>query len=287
MTRRIISAAVAAFLAILVLIVDFLPLFIVIISALSVVAVYEMLVATKYIKNKALSVLSLCFVFLVPVMFIVEHLRDNLPMICCIFLLTLFIVMIYMHEKVSFEAVSLVGFVSISIPLSLSCLLFIRLLSEEAHGMFLMVFTLTIIWVGDAGAYFVGTLLGKHKMAPKISPKKTWEGFVGGLICSGLIGFAAPFVYEIIYSEIAGGKIIETNKLFFAATAVICSALGVVGDFSASLVKRQCAVKDFGNIMPGHGGVLDRFDSVLFAAPFMYQALLIYFPIGEFMMFSF
>jgi phosphatidate cytidylyltransferase len=243
-----------------------------------------MLVATNYIANKALSVLSLFFVFLVPVMFIVEHLRDNLPMICCIFLLLLFLVMIYKHERVSFETVSLVGFVSILIPLSLSCLLFIKILPGELglpneHGMFLMIFTLTIIWVGDAGAYFIGTKFGKHKMAPIISPKKSWEGFVGGLICSGLIGFAAPFVYEFIYFSLTNTAI-ESNKIFFAATAVICSALGVVGDFSASLVKRQCSVKDFGNIMPGHGGVLDRFDSVLFAAPFMYQILMIFdFPI--------
>jgi phosphatidate cytidylyltransferase len=285
LARRIISAAVAAFLAILVLIVDFTPLFIVIISALSVVAVYEMLVATKYIKNKVLSVLSLFFVFLVPLVFIIDSLRMNLPVICCVFLLLLFLIMINKHERVSFEAVSLVGFVSISIPLSLSCLIFIKLLPEELnlpteHGMFLMIFTLTVIWIGDGGAYFVGTLLGKHKMAPKISPKKTWEGFIGGLICSGLIGYAAPFVYEFIYTNFLNGGEIETNKLFFAITAVICSALGVVGDFSASLVKRQCAVKDFGNIMPGHGGVLDRFDSVLFAAPFMYQVLLYYFPIS-------
>ncbi|MDR2532772.1 MAG: phosphatidate cytidylyltransferase [Oscillospiraceae bacterium] len=280
MIRRIISAAIAAFLAILVLIVDFLPLYIAVISALSVVAVYELLVATKYIKNKVLSVISLFFVFSVPLVFIVEGLRANLPIICSAFLFLLFIVMIYMHEKVSFEAVSLVGFVSICIPLSLSCLLFINLLSD-AHGMFLMIFTLVAIWIGDAGAYFVGTFLGKHKIAPKISPKKTWEGFIGGLVCSGLAGFIVPFGYEIIYSFITGGVTIETDKIFFAGTAIICSALGVVGDFSASLVKRQCAVKDFGNIMPGHGGVLDRFDSVLFAAPFMYQILHFYFPIQE------
>jgi len=274
------------FLAIMVLIVDYPPLYLVVISALAVVAVYEMLVATKYIKNRAITMLSLFFVFLVPVIFIEDKLRANLPMICCAFLFSLFIVMIYMHEKVSFEAVSLVGFVSILIPLSLSCILFIRMLLMEDgvlhdHGMFLMVFTLTIIWVGDAGAYFAGTLFGKHLMAPKISPKKTWEGFAGGLICSGIIGFLMPVVYEIIYVELLNGTAIETNKLFFVAAAVICSALGVVGDFSASLVKRQCAVKDFGNIMPGHGGVLDRFDSVLFAAPFMYQALLFHFPITQ------
>lgn len=279
MARRIISAAIAAFLAILVLIVDFLPLFIVIISALSVVAVYEMLVATKYIKNKVLSVVSLFFVFLVPVIFIEDRLRYNLPLICCVFLLVLFLVMIYKHERVSFEVVSLVGFVSISIPLSLSCLLFIKIISE-AHGMFLMIFTLLVIWIGDGGAYFVGTFLGKHKMAPKISPKKTWEGFIGGLIISGIAGFIAPLIYEFVYISFLGGTEIEINRFFFVITAVICSALGVVGDFSASLVKRQCAVKDFGNIMPGHGGVLDRFDSVLFAAPFMYQVLLlIEFPI--------
>jgi len=278
LARRAISALIAAVFAILVLIINYFPLYLIVISSLSAVAVYELLVATKYIKNAILTMLSLSFVFLVPIVFLIDGLRMNLPIICCVFLFTLFVVMIYMHEKVSFEAVSLVGFVSLGIPLSLSCLLFI-LFMKETHGMFLMIFTLTVIWIGDSGAYFVGTFLGRHKIAPKISPKKTWEGFIGGLVCSGLIGFAAPFVYEYIYFLMSGGVEIETNKFFFAATAVVCSALGVVGDFSASLVKRQCAVKDFGNIMPGHGGVLDRFDSVLFAAPFMYQVLLFYFPI--------
>jgi phosphatidate cytidylyltransferase len=236
-------------------------------------------VATKYIKNKAISAISLFFVFSVPPIFVLENLRENLPIICSVFLFMLFVVMIYMHEKVLFEAVSLVGFVSICIPLSLSCLLFMWKLPGP-HGVFLIVFTLTVIWVGDAGAFFVGTFLGKHKIAPKISPKKTWEGFVGGLICSGIAGFLVPLGYEIVYRFITDGGVIETNKVFFAIAAVCCSALGVVGDFSASLVKRQCSVKDFGNIMPGHGGVLDRFDSVLFAAPFMYQALvLVDFPI--------
>ena len=279
MTRRIISAAVAAALAIIVLIVDFEPLFIVIFSALSVVAVYEMLVVTKYIKNKVISTMSLFFVFATPIIFIAENLRAHLTLICCAFLFLLFMVMIFMHNKVSFEELSLIAFVSICIPLSLSCLLFIRLFSEE-HGMFLMIFTLVVIWVGDAGAYFVGTFFGKHKMATRISPKKSWEGFFGGILCSGLAGVAAPCVYELFYAHYTGGAVIYMNKWFFVAAAVVCSALGVVGDFSASIVKRQCAVKDFGNILPGHGGVLDRFDSVLFAAPFMYQMLQFYFPIS-------
>jgi len=152
-------------------------------------------------------------------------------------------------------------------------------MSSPEHGMFLLVFTLTVIWIGDAGAYFSGTLFGKHKIAPQISPKKTWEGFFGGLICSGVTGFFAPVIYEFFHINFFDGTALQTNNWFFAAAAIVCCALGVVGDFSASLVKRQCAVKDFGNIMPGHGGVLDRFDSVLFAAPFMYQAISFYSPI--------
>jgi phosphatidate cytidylyltransferase len=187
--------------------------------------------------------------------------------------------MIYKHEKLSFEVLSLIAFVSICIPLSLSSLLFIRLFSSP-HGMFLMIFTLLAVWLGDAGAYFIGTFFGKHKIAPKISPKKSWEGFFGGIITSGLVGFLAPLVYEFLCLNFFGGIVIETDTLFFVGAAIICSALGVVGDFSASIVKRQCSVKDFGNILPGHGGVLDRFDSVLFAAPFMYQALHFYFPIS-------
>ncbi|MCL2077633.1 MAG: phosphatidate cytidylyltransferase [Oscillospiraceae bacterium] len=279
MVRRIVSALVAATLGIIVLILDFKPLYTVIISVLSVVAVYEIFVATKYIKNKVISTFSLIFVLVVPSIFINVRLRENLPAISFFFLLVLFVIMIYMHEKISFEGVSLVILVSLCIPLSLSCLLFTRLFSEE-HGMFFMIFTLLAIWVGDAGAYFIGTAFGKHKMVPKISPKKTWEGFFGGLFCSGLIGIIAPNVYEMLYQNFSGGTVITTDKIFFVGTAVICSVLGVVGDFSASIVKRQCAVKDFGNILPGHGGVLDRFDSVLFAAPFMYQMLHYYFPLA-------
>jgi len=259
-------------LSISVVIVDFLPLYIVVICALSMVAVYEMLVATKYIKNRVISMMSLFFVFLIPIIFVEETLRNNLALICSLFLFLLFLVMIYMHEKVSFAELSLVAFVAICIPLSLSCLLFIRLFSLE-HGIFLMVFTLTVTFLGDSGAYFAGTFLGKHKMAPKISPKKTWEGFFGGLVCAGIAGFVAPFVYEFCHVHFMDGAGMEFNPWIFAGAAVICAALGVVGDFSASLIKRQCAVKDFGNIMPGHGGVLDRMDSVLFAAPFMYQFL--------------
>lgn len=278
MAKRIISAAIAVPIGIIVLALDNIPLFIVVFSALSVVAVYELLVATKYIKNKITSVISLTFTFLVPIFFSVPFLRKNIITICCAFIFALFIAMLFMHDRVSFEQITLVGFISVGIPLALCSLVFIRMIDVE-HGLFCMVFALISAWIGDAGAYFIGTFFGKHKMAPKISPKKTWEGFFGGLAASGIAGFIMAIAYEMTQYYMQGINTFTVNKPYLVIIAVVCSVLGVVGDFSASIIKRQCSVKDFGNILPGHGGVLDRFDSVIFVAPFVYQAFQIYFPI--------
>ena len=98
-------------------------------------------------------------------------------------------------------------------------------------------------------------------------PKKTIEGAIGGVVTTGLVLVLVAF----LYSKYLNSKSIEVeiNYLVLALLGIICSILGMVGDLSASLLKRQCDIKDYGNIMPGHGGVLDRFDSVLFIAPFM------------------
>ena len=136
------------------------------------------------------------------------------------------------------------------------------------HGFWHLVLLLVIAWISDTGAYFVGTFLGKHKMAPKISPKKSWEGFFGGWLISVLAAvgvFALRFEIENVYGE----GLFYTLKLFLPIV-IILAPLSVVGDLLASVIKRKCGIKDFGKIMPGHGGVMDRFDSVLFIAPILY-----------------
>ena len=120
----------------------------------------------------------------------------------------------------------------------------------------------------DICAYFAGVLMGKHKLCPKISPKKTWEGAIGGIIGSvvlcGLFGFffARPVLIHCIIIGVLG------------------SIISMFGDLTASIFKRKMGIKDYGNLIPGHGGILDRFDSVLFTGPFVYYYVTIVFGFG-------
>lgn len=269
MLIRILSAAVVIPIGIFILWLDNSLVFIAAISLISSVATYEILVATKYINNKVVSVISIAFSATVPVALSYEVFQNNSVILCFSFLLFLFISLIFMHEKMRFEQMIVIAFLSIFIPFALSSITLLQIRFEQ-HGIFYIVFMLISAWIGDAGAYFIGTFFGKHKMAPKISPKKSWEGFFGGLFTSALFGVFLGLGYEWYLKSIEGFQTVEVDILFLCISALICSILGVVGDFSASIIKRQCSVKDFGHILPGHGGVLDRFDSVMFVAPFTY-----------------
>jgi phosphatidate cytidylyltransferase len=123
---------------------------------------------------------------------------------------------------------------------------------------YLMISILSIIWVNDSFAFLIGKNFGKHKLFPSVSPKKTVEGFFGGLVFSLLAGLLIS-KYNVDFSMIS-----------WLVMAVIVSTIGTLGDLVESKFKRHAKVKDSGNIMPGHGGILDRLDSLLFAAPFVY-----------------
>ena len=117
------------------------------------------------------------------------------------------------------------------------------------------------IWVNDTGAYLVGVTLGKHRLFERISPKKSWEGFIGGALFALLSGY----IFSLFIPEIN-----LLNWMIFSELIVI---FGTFGDLTESLIKRTLEVKDSGNIIPGHGGLLDRFDSMLLAAPVIYLFL--------------
>ncbi len=143
-------------------------------------------------------------------------------------------------------------------------------LSPPVFGLPFVMLPLVIAWMSDTGAYFVGTFLGKHKMAPVISPKKSWEGFFGGWLIS--IGLTA--VFGVICNAFIGGTSSLHIKVgLITVLAAVLAPLSVLGDLLASLIKRRCGIKDYGNIMPGHGGVMDRFDSVIFIAPLLWALL--------------
>jgi len=281
MARRLISAGIATVIGITILWLDRKELFLISVAVLSAAAVYEILVATKYIKNTSVAVASLLFVAAVPFILNYDIRFIDIRYISFGFIIGLFIIMLFNHNRVKFAQVALVTFVSLCIPFSLSCIVFMYDSFVEGHRTFALVYVLTITWISDSGAYFAGTFFGKHKMAPVVSPKKTWEGLAGGLFSAGLFGFLLGKGYELTTLFFVGELTFKVDVPFLILLAFPCTMLGLLGDLSASILKRECSVKDFGSIMPGHGGVLDRFDSILFVVPFVYLVFNLYFPIAS------
>lgn len=270
MLTRILTAVVAVPLIIFLLYLDNTAVMLVAMTLVAALAVGEVLLATKYFSNKGVAAVCMIFVTAMPSFLCIDELKRFFPLLAATFLLIMFVIMLFDHEKVKFEEIALMSFVSFLIPLSLTMIVLLH--KNFEYGVFNMVLALLIPWISDAGAYFVGSAIGKHKMAPKISPKKSWEGFFGGLVTAVAAAIIVGFGYPWVDSLINGAASFSVRVPYLAAIAVVGSVLGVIGDFSASLLKRQCSVKDFGSIIPGHGGVLDRFDSVLFTAPFLYIA---------------
>lgn len=135
----------------------------------------------------------------------------------------------------------------------------IRLRNDFPDGPKLVFFLTLVVWLGDAGAYYVGKRLGRHKLSPRISPKKTVEGLIGGMVVSMI---AAAVIHYTFFTDFPLAHALVMS--------VVLSVAGVVGDLAESMWKRSADVKDSGSLIPGHGGFLDRFDSVLFTAPILY-----------------
>ena len=130
--------------------------------------------------------------------------------------------------------------------------------NQTSYHFRLIIGTFILIWTNDTFAYIVGKSIGKHKLFEKISPKKTFEGFFGGLIFSVLIAVIVAKYY------------FDNGFIYWIITAIIISVFGTIGDLVESKFKRVANVKDSGNIMPGHGGLLDRLDSIIFVSPFLF-----------------
>lgn len=122
-------------------------------------------------------------------------------------------------------------------------------------------------WGCDTSAYCVGRLLGRHKLAPGLSPKKTIEGAIGGIAGAALLGFVFAIFFGAHMDEV------ENPELVCSLACAIAAVISQIGDLAASAIKRNHAIKDFGHLIPGHGGILDRFDSMLFTAPAVFFAL--------------
>ena len=264
MKTRIISAIIASILAIIILIFHNTIIFYFAISALTVAMVYEMFSALKCLQFKFTS--AICFVFaaVMPMLLYKDLYKLRYPFLV-ITIILIFITYLIQFKTLSFDKLSIMLCASVLITLAMSSLLEIKI--GRQHGLFLLILSLCGAWLADSGAYFAGTLFGKHKLCPEISPKKTIEGLIGGTITNAILFVGIGLLFSYIQS--LNDKIININYVYIAILGMICSLLGLLGDLTASFIKRQCQINDYINFMPGHGGVLDRFDSVLFVVPFM------------------
>lgn len=158
---------------------------------------------------------------------------------------------------------AMMGFFAIVyVAVMISFIYRIRLLEEGAFYVWLV---FICSWIADTCAYFVGVMFGKHKMTPKLSPKKSIEGAVGGIMGSMLIGG--------IYGAIINNHMEINGPLVFAVACGVGAGISIIGDLAASAIKRDHNVKDYGRLIPGHGGIMDRFDSTIFTAPAVYIVL--------------
>ena len=159
-----------------------------------------------------------------------------------------------------------------ALPLAFHLFISLRNQFGAEQGILYLVFLLGSAWWCDTGGYFAGCLFGKHKLCPEISPKKTVEGLIGGLVITVLGNIGLLMLIASLCGRGIGflAQPVQLNLLRIALYSPILALIGVLGDLSFSAIKRHFGIKDYGNIMPGHGGVLDRFDSVLFIAPAIY-----------------
>ena len=163
------------------------------------------------------------------------------------------------------------------IALPLGCLVQIR---EQASGAFLLLYLLLLVWAGDIFAYFVGRSLGRHLMSPRVSPKKTWEGALASMIASVGVGillynYALPISTALLSVHLIERKdgLFALEKAPLGPIILLSATINIaaqLGDLVESLIKRGANIKDSGTILPGHGGMLDRVDALLFAAPLLW-----------------
>jgi phosphatidate cytidylyltransferase len=159
-------------------------------------------------------------------------------------------------------ATSILGAIYAAFPMSLM-LIIPLLLGNGVWNPWIVIFYVFIIWANDVFAYLFGITLGKHRLFERISPKKSWEGFFGGLLGAMAMGYAASIV-------------VEGNAIVWIGLALVAAISGVFGDLIESMFKRSIDIKDSGNIIPGHGGWLDRFDALIISAPFVFVYACIY-----------
>lgn len=257
MKTRIIAAAVALPLFLIVLLVPVTWPTLILVSGMCAIGAMELLKTTGLVKNIRLVI----YAMLSSVVICVWGWLGCPAWLGFGWLLVFFLLLAFellaSHAKLPFQAIACTAFAGLVMPMLLSALLRIRCME---NGAFFVLMPLVLAFVADSGAYFAGRFFGRHKLAPIISPKKTVEGAVGGVICTVVFVLLYGLVLQLAFQ-------FDVNYLAGIVYGLLGSTISIVGDLTYSVIKRQVGIKDYGNVLPGHGGILDRFDSMSLVAP--------------------
>ncbi|BEP29342.1 phosphatidate cytidylyltransferase [Helicovermis profundi] len=226
---------------------------------INIIALFEFYASFKGNNIKPINIISY-FVTTLLYLMLFFYFRYEVYMFLILTLIStsLGVVVFSNKYKLSDVAITILGFFYITFSIS-----HIVMIDKIDNGFFIW-YIFILAWVSDTSAYFVGSLLGRRKLIPNVSPNKTVEGAIGGVIGAIVVSYLYSFIFN------------KEFLLFSIFLGLLGSVFSQIGDLIASKIKRINGVKDFGNIMPGHGGVLDRFDSIIFTGPLVYYVVLLY-----------
>ncbi|MGN1480587.1 phosphatidate cytidylyltransferase [Porcipelethomonas sp.] len=273
MGTRLISAAVGIVIAVIILILHDTIVLNIAVGLISAIMVYEVLRAGRCIKLRLTCIPAVIYAAVNPFLVTGSSAKYRFS-VTFLIMLCIFATYIIQHKTLKYYRLMFIIASTLLISNAM-CTLIIMHDMDKVNGFMYLIMGLCGAWLADSGAYFAGTFFGKRKLCPEVSPKKTVEGFIGGIFVTGLLFMLINFGYSKILPNISDYTV-HVNYLEVCLLGMLLAVVGTVGDLSASVLKRQCGIKDYGNIMPGHGGLMDRFDSVVFVAPCLYAFITVF-----------
>lgn len=257
MKQRVITAVIALILFIPIIVIGGVALQI-LAAVLGGIGVYELFKMRGWDIKKIDGILAILgtVLLILPRLTWYDYLPEpvNSMSLYYFVVMLLLILPVFLQGKYSFEGVAFPVLVSLYVGMG-----FQNFVLAREVGLHVLMYALLVVWSTDIGAYMIGRKIGKRKLAPHISPNKTMEGSLGGILCALVVGFVYLIFWPLPY-----------NMFAMLILTILFSIVGQLGDLVESSYKRFYGVKDSGNILPGHGGILDRFDSLLFVFPFMH-----------------
>ena len=270
MKQRIITALIALAIFIPCLIFSVIIIFDILIAFLCGLAVFEIIRCTGRAGDLLILVPSLLIAVFVPFTARQIELKMGYPAfllsVTIVYVLYIFSVSMFSRGKLPITDAAVIAMMTVYAVTGFCGILYVRGFSTAGAFIFWIIFISS--WIPDTGAYFVGVKMGKHKLIPDVSPKKTVEGAIGGVATCVIV-----FIIYTVIVNIAGK--IHLNVFLMILAAVLLAVASMIGDLIASLVKRHYKIKDYGRILPGHGGIMDRFDSVLATSSILFVLSLI------------